>query len=94
MMLSCMQTSRIPSRIDDCGSFRVTECLVGDMSVWQSSAALEMPISQCILVVFVIGHSEGLFRICSLKARRYDCCCYCSGALAVVARRILMLYST
>ena len=64
-MLSCMRTSRIPSRIDNCGRFWVTECLVGDMSVWYSGAALEMPVSQGVLVIAVFGHSEG-------DSRRYQ----------------------
>ena len=44
-MLSGMQTPRIPSWVDDCGSLWIAECLVGDMGVGQSGATLEMPVA-------------------------------------------------
>ena len=44
-MLSGMRTPRIPSWVDDCGSLWIAECLVGDMGVGQSGAALEMPVA-------------------------------------------------
>ena len=75
-MLSCMRTSRIPSWIDDCGSLWVSECLVRDMSIWQSSAAVEMPISQCELVIVIVGHPEGASEVFGPGFSRYDCC-YC-----------------
>ena len=75
-MLSCMRTSRIPSWIDDCGGFWVSECLIRDMSIWQSSAALEMPISQYELVIVIVGHPKGAFEAFGSGFSRYDCC-YC-----------------
>lgn len=58
-----MRTSGIPSGIDDCGSLGVTECLVGDVGIWEGGAALEMPVAQRVRVVVFLGHSEGVFRL-------------------------------
>ena len=53
----CMRTSRIPSGIDDCRGLGVTESLVGDVGIRQSGATLELPVSQRILVIAVLGHA-------------------------------------